>query len=62
MTQKIRANLGDKFIDDDGNTGIVGILWDDGDFTVESVVMHTNPRLNKTEKKQSVHSKILDSQ
>lgn len=40
----VMVNLGDKFVDDDGNIGIVGILWDDGDFTIENVVTHANPK------------------
>lgn len=63
MQNKIKANIGDKFIDDDGNIGIVGILWDDGDFTIKSVVMHANPRLkekNKTHKKKNYKCNFCD--
>ena len=40
----MKYKIGDKVIDEDGNTGYVVIVWNDGDITyVDQLVSHPNP-------------------
>ena len=41
-------NIGDKLVDEDGNTGVVSIVWNDGDICeIENDAAHPNPQLIK---------------
>lgn len=43
---KMKWNIGDEAKDADGNIGVIGIRWNDGDFcTIENDVAHPNPKL-----------------
>jgi hypothetical protein len=54
----VKWNIGDIVKDEGGNTGIVGIRWNDGDFcTIENDAAHPNPI--KTGRWQ--HNQSLDS-
>ena len=42
---KMKWNIGERVVDEDGNIGIVCIKWNDGDLcTIENDAAHPNPR------------------
>ena len=44
----MKWNIGDTVKDEDGDIGIVGIRWNDGDFcTIENDAAHPNPTITK---------------